>query len=115
MNPDYQVVVHIDERHKGTLGLNNIENLIADLGKDKVNVELVANYEGIEILLKSPETYLEQIERLEKMGVKFAACSNTMRQRGITKEELVEFAQIVPSGVGELVKKQSQGWAYIRP
>lgn len=112
---NYQVVVHIDEIGKGLLGLNNIENLLADLGKDNVNVELVANYEGIEILLKSPDTYVEQIKRLGKMGVKFAACSNTMRQRGITKEELVEYFEIVPSGVGELVKKQAQGWAYIRP
>ncbi|SPF47138.1 conserved hypothetical protein [Candidatus Desulfosporosinus infrequens] len=112
---NYQVVVHIDERDKGLLGLNNIENLLEDLGKDNVKVELVANYEGIAILLKSPDTYGEQIARLEKMGVKFAACSNSMRQRGITKAELVEFVQIVPSGIGELVKKQSQGWAYIRP
>jgi len=112
---NYQVVVHIDESDKGLLGLNNIENLLTDLGKDNVNVELVANYEGIKILLKSPDTYVEQIERLKKLGVKFAACSNTMRQRGITKEELVELVQIVPSGVGELVKKQAQGWAYIRP
>ena len=112
---NYQVVVHIDESAKGLLVLNNIENLLADLGKDNVNVELVANYEGIKIVLKSPNTYVEQIERLEKMGVKFVACSNTMHQKGITKEELVGLVQIVPSGVGELVKKQAQGWAYIRP
>ena len=112
---NYQVVVHIDESDKGLLGLNNIENLLADLGRDNVNVELVVNYEGIEILLLSPDTYVEQIERLEKMGVKFVACANTMRQRGIAKDELVEIVQIVPSGVGELVKKQAQGWAYIRP
>ncbi|TGE35096.1 hypothetical protein E4K67_27255 [Desulfosporosinus fructosivorans] len=111
----YQVVFHIDERDKGLLGLNNIENLLADLGEDNVNAELVANHEGIEILLKSPDTYVEQIVRLAKMGVKFAACANAMRQRGVTKEQLVELVQVVPSGVGELVKKQAQGWAYIRP
>jgi len=24
-------------------------------------------------------------------------------------------ARVVPSGVGELVKRQTEGWAYIRP
>jgi hypothetical protein len=38
-----------------------------------------------------------------------------MRNLGIQKDELFDFVTVVSSGVGEIVKKQTAGWAYIRP
>lgn len=111
----YRVIFHIDEPNKGYLVLMNIENLIADLGESNVEVELLANAEGIAVLFESPNIHSEQVERLAAMGVRFATCANTLRQKGLTKEVLFDHVQIVPSGVGELVKKQTLGWAYIRP
>ena len=111
----YRVVFHIDECNKGYLVLKNIENLIADLGEDNVEVELLANSEGIAVLFKTPGLHKEQIERLVVKGVRFAACANTLRQMGLTKDALFDPVEIVSSGVGELVKKQTLRWAYIRP
>jgi len=111
----YRVIFHIDESNKASLVLRNIENLIADLGESNVEVELLANAEGIAVLFKSPDIHSEQVERLAAMGVRFAACANTLRQMGLTKDALFGSVVIVPSGVGELVKKQTLGWAYIRP
>lgn len=113
----YKAVFHVDEglKARGDLVLTNIENLIADLGQNNVEIELVANGEGIIALLKTPNLHGEQVQRLGAKGVRFVACANTMRQMGLTKEALLAPVEIVPSGVGELVKKQTQGWAYIRP
>jgi len=33
----------------------------------------------------------------------------------ILEDDLVEEKQIVPAGVGVLVRRQAEGWAYIRP
>jgi len=52
---------------------------------------------------------------LAAKGVVFAACANAMRAHNLTKNDMLEVAVIVPSAVGELIKKQAHGWAYIRP
>lgn len=111
----YRVVFHVDENKKISLALKNIENLIADLGEDALEIELVANSEAISMMLKNSSGYIKQIRNLADRKVHFAICSNAMRQMNIVKEDLLEIADVVPSGIGELVKKQSEGWIYIRP
>ena len=113
----YRVVFHLDEggKARADLVLRNIDNLIADLGEKNVEVEIVANSEGILALLKTPNQHKEQIRQLGVKGVRFLACANAMREMGVTKDELLDLVEIVPAGVGELVKKQAEGWGYIRP
>ena len=112
----YKVIFHIDEDDpfRVNLVLNNINNLIEDLGSEDVELELVAYARGIKIfLIDSP--YAKNMENLADAGVIFAGCSNTIKAMEIKQDELLNSVQIVSSGVGELVKKQSKGWVYIRP
>jgi intracellular sulfur oxidation DsrE/DsrF family protein len=44
-----------------------------------------------------------------------AACENTLEMKGIGRDRLAAGVVTVPSGIGELVRKQQQGWAYVRP
>ena len=50
----YRVVFHLDEGGKGRVDmtLNNIDNLITELGEENVDVELVSNSEGVTAFLK---------------------------------------------------------------
>ena len=113
----YRVLFHLDEGAKGRvdLALHNIENLITDLGQENVEVELVSNSEGVTAFLKVPNLHGAMVERLAAKGVRFTACENSLRQLHLTKEALVNQIEIVPAGVGELARKQAEGWAYIRP
>lgn len=43
------------------------------------------------------------------------ACENTMRAKKITKEDMLPAVSYVPAGVTEIMKKQGEGWAYLRP
>lgn len=112
-----KVVFHLDESGRGraNLVLHNIENLIDDLGQDNVEIELVSNSEGVTALLKVPNVHGAMVERLVSKGVRFTACANSLRQLGLGKDALLEHVEIVPAGVGELAKRQAEGWAYIRP
>ena len=47
-------------------------------------------------------------------GVSFVACEFAMKKRNVTKEELVDGAGTVISGVLEIAKKQQEGWSYIK-
>jgi len=112
----YKVLFHLDESamSKCKLVLTNIENLLEDLGED-AEIELLANAEGIGIVYKQPNPYVKTIESLAARGVRFAVCGNTMGQFNLTQEFLLDCACVVRAGVGEIVRRQAEGWLYIRP
>lgn len=111
----YKVIFHVDEVAKANLALKNIRNMISDLGEGNVQIELLANSEGLHMLIKPAMQFESQIRELAAKKVVFSACANTMKEMGITKDELLDLAAVVPSGVGELAKKQAEGFSYIRP
>lgn len=109
------VVVHLDEsgdaKHQAVL--RNVANLLDDLGEG-TKVELVAHGAGIGLCLAdSPQA--EAVQGLIGRAVAVVACENTLRSQGIAPERLASGVLTVPAGIGELVRKQRQGWAYVRP
>ena len=48
-------------------------------------------------------------------NVSIAVCANSLHQLNLDMKLLYDFCIVVPSGVGELVKKQFNGYAYIKP
>lgn len=110
----YRAVLHLTEIEKANLALNNVRNLLAELGEDQAEVELVTNSEGVKALLKTGP-YGERVDELVEKGVRFILCSKSLRAMGMKKEEFFDHAEVVPSGTGELVKKQTEGWVYVRP
>ena len=42
------------------------------------------------------------------------ACKNTVRERKITRGELLPQSGTVPSGIMEVIKKREKNWAYLR-
>jgi len=111
----YQVIFQLNEADipRINLVLNNINNLRADL--EEVEIELVAYAQGVVLYLKEDNPQLERLQDLQKKGVQLAVCNNTMRSLDLKPEDLLDKVKVVPSGVGELVRKQKDGWIYIRP
>ncbi len=110
----YRAVFHLTEAERANLALNNVGNLLADLGEDRVEAEVVANSEGVKALLKSGP-YRDRVEKLAARGVRFVLCSRSIKAMKLETGEFLDLAEIVPTGTGELVKKQVDGWAYLRP
>lgn len=113
----YKVIFHIDEPSKGRADqvLMNITNLLNDLGDGNVAVELLANGGGVRALVKEPEGQADQVEALAKRGVRFVACQNSLDHLNMQRTDLLDLVEVLPAGVSELVRKQMEGWAYIRP
>mgnify|MGYP001793963729 CR=1 FL=1 len=113
----YRVIFHLDEDSEQKVNevFNNLRNLLADLGEENVEVELLINGVGVTAMRKDNESNGLRVRHLAKQGVKFAVCANSLKHLKISPDELVAEAEIVPAGVSELVKKQIDGWAYIRP
>jgi len=99
---------------KWNLALANARNVQAEFGEGNVDVEIVAYGPGIG-MLKAGSPVKDKIDAAMGSGVTMAACQNTMRNMSLTPQDMLPKIGYVPSGVGELLKKQQQGWAYVRP
>jgi intracellular sulfur oxidation DsrE/DsrF family protein len=111
-----RVVIQVSdaEAAKWNLALNNARNIQTDLGAANVDVEIVAYGPGIG-MLKSDSVVGNRIEEAVKAGVKVVACENTMRGQKLTPVDMLSGIGYVGAGVVELMQRQQQGWAYIRP
>ncbi|MCE9657096.1 MAG: DsrE family protein [Burkholderiales bacterium] len=96
-----------------TMILNNMQNLREGVGGEPVEIELVAYGPGIN-MLKSDSSVKQRIAEALKSGVKVNACQNTMNGMKLTPADMLPEIGYVPSGVVEVMRKQQQGWAYIR-
>lgn len=93
--------------------MNNLKHLKAGWG-DSVVIEVVAHGPGLDFLTKGKTTQQEKITHFKQMGITFIACENTMMERKIPKESIIAEAAFVRMGIGEIVRKQEQGWSYIK-
>lgn len=113
----YKAIFHLDDEARVGIAYRGIMNLLHDMETEgeKVDVELLANSTGVKPFMKEREENKEAISLMLEKGVSIAICNNTLRTLYLTKEDFVDEAIVVKSGVGELTRKQNAGWAYIKP
>ena len=111
-----RVVIQVSDADPGkwNLALNNAKNIQTDLGAANVDVEIITYGPGID-MLKHDSAVGGRVGEATKAGVKVIACENTMRGQKLTKADMLNGISYVPAGVVELMSRQQQGWAYIRP
>lgn len=102
------------EPAKWNLALNNARNVQADLGAANAEIEIVAYGPGIG-MLKAEATVANRVVDAMAAGVRVVACENTMSNQKIKREDMIDKIGYVKAGVVELMQKQREGWAYIRP
>ena len=114
---EVKVIFHIDELDKWELLLKNVNNLLHAIDIEKSNIEVLANSEAVKFynLNNDLNTDVTSMEGLSRKGIKFIACNNALNSYNIKKENLIDFIGIVPVGVLELINKQREGYAYIKP
>src|SRR5436305_11281462 len=111
-----RVVMQVSDNDpaKWNLALNNARNLQADLGAGNVEIEIVAYGPGIN-MLKGESVVGNRIDEALGSGVKVMACENTMRGAKLSKDDMLHGVGYVGAGVVEIMQRQQQGWAYLRP
>ncbi len=119
-----RVAIHVDENDpmRMNMALNNAANIYKYYNEqgEAVEVRLVANGPGLHMLRDDTSPVKERIAAmsLEHESLSFAACGNThraMSSKAGGDVTLITEAEMIPSGVVELIELQGEGWAYIRP
>jgi intracellular sulfur oxidation DsrE/DsrF family protein len=99
---------------KWNLALNNAKNVQEELGAANVSIAIVAYGPGIG-MLKMDAAVNSRVSAAVKSGVRMVACENTMRAQKLAKDDMHPAISYANAGVTEIMKLQSQGWAYVRP
>jgi uncharacterized protein len=114
-----KTVYHLPDDRLATLAMNNINNhLSADPG---VRIVVVALSTGVRAFTFGAQDaggrpYAEWVEQLTAKGVEFRICQNSMNALKLTKKDLIEKVEVVPSGVAEIARLQArEGFVYIHP
>lgn len=118
-----KVLFHVSEgkaEHLKTV-LDEVENLIKFYRQNhqKARVEVITNGGGLSLLMAGISPYADRIQRMQKeySELTFIACQNTIdrvqQELGFTAK-LLPGVVVIDSGVAQIMRRQSQGWAYLQ-
>lgn len=114
---EYNAIFQLDSNNPETVkkAFRNIRNVLKDKRLvGKLNIELVTFSGGTDVMLKS-SPYIDDLKDIISKGVQVAQCENSLQERNLTKDDILDFIPYVPSGNGELIIRASQGWVVIKP
>lgn len=111
---NYSVIFHVDELTKWDLTLKNVANLLEQPHQNAARVAVLANSEAVKGYL-AQSALAGAMLKLNGRGVVFSACNNSLNALGIDRAGLPLWVRVVPAGVLELVERQAEGYAYIKP
>lgn len=115
-----KIVLQVSDKEKQGFVLNVANNIVKHYGRDLVEVEVVAFGPGLGLLVDGKKNAnKDRVAALAGQGVKFSACSNTIK--AITKKnkgvapKIVASATVVPAGVVRIIELQDKGYKLIKP
>lgn len=89
--------------------INNALVQVPDL-----EIEVVFHGAAIFGLMKDSTIFSSRIKIAKQKGVTMTVCNNSMKRYKVDASQLVGEATVVPSAVVELIRKQSEGWSYLK-
>jgi len=95
--------------------LHNAANIQNFYGMDQVEIMIVAYGPGMRALYSKSSPVQDRITSLQKYGIDFVGCGNTMDATDHTPDDLIEGVEWVQAGIAEIVERQLDGWVYVRP
>lgn len=110
---EYKVVFQLSDNDtfiQKTL-IRQLANLIESL--EPLAIEVVAHSFGIDLLLED-SPFRTHVRGLEQKGVDFIVCEKTLVREKLDTSALMNSVNTVPSGLAHIIKRQTEGWSYIK-
>jgi len=114
-----KVVFHLDEKRNARWTLMLARSYLDERPNAKVIV--VAYGPGTDFLVKGSQDsrgnrYAPDVQELDAAGVGFRVCAETLDAKKVEKNDLLDEASVVASGISEIVRLQiKEGYAYLKP
>ena len=113
----YRAVYQLDSSDPKLISqtLHNMKNALEDPRlKGKLELELVV-FSGGTVVFRKDQPYAPDVLALQQAGVILAQCQNSLKAYKLTKEDMLPYISIVPTGNGELIIRQADGWVLMHP
>lgn len=117
-----KVLMHVSSSDLNTLDflLTRTEQLLTDSRNSNhpLNIEVIANSKGIDLLRTSSSPYTDRIKKLQQQytNLQFIACKNTI-QRLKSKGHSVEMINGVKAdkpALDTIINRMDKGWTYVK-
>lgn len=116
------VLVHVSsgEREALATALDEVEDLLRSAREERrtIEVEIVANSSGLDLVEASASPYATRIAalRAEYPNLGLVACGQTIARRraGGQEVDLVPGTAIAPSALEQVIERLRSGWIYVR-
>lgn len=118
-----RIVFHLTNADQTLAGelLDDVEHILRAYQHDgkPLRVEIVSNDGGLSLLRARLSQHKQRISRLASLygNLTFVACKNTIERMQVSEGieiRILPEVEIINSGVNHVVKRQREGWAYIR-
>ena len=120
-NKTMKVVIQItqDSPARWKLALGNAAKVVQIMSAHGINykVDIVAYGPGLKVFVKKDDKkFYPLLQSLSAYGVNLVACHMTMLAMHVSEKQLFPFVNVVyPGAVAYIIKKEMQGYAYIKP
>jgi len=114
----YRLLLQVSEDSvdKLNMALNNARSALKSFGPENVDIEIVVYGAGIQTLkYYAPIPIADKVREVTTEGVRIVVSENSLRRAKLRPSDMLEQVRYVPSGIVELVEKQTLGWSYVRP
>jgi intracellular sulfur oxidation DsrE/DsrF family protein len=89
--------------------VNNARAQVPDL-----QVEVVFHGQAVFAVMNDSLQFASRVKLAKEKGVTLAVCNNSLKRLKIDPSKLMPETTVVPSAVVELIKKQADGWSYLK-
>jgi intracellular sulfur oxidation DsrE/DsrF family protein len=89
--------------------INNARAQVPDL-----QVEVVFHGQAVFAVMNDSLQFASRVKLAKEKGVTLAVCNNSLKRLKIDSSKLMAETTVVPSAVVELIKKQAEGWSYLK-
>lgn len=117
-----RIILHIDSAapEKMRAALDRADQLLDDADRQgrAMQLEVIANSHGLELLRAGHSPYAERIARMRQRhaNLQWVACGQTVARYTSEgqKVELLPSTRTAPTAIGEIISRLQQGWTYVR-
>jgi len=116
------IILHIDSAAPDRMraALDQADRLLDGAARQgrAMQLEIIANSRGIELLRAGHSPFAERIARMQQLhpNLNWVACGQSIAR--LTSEgekvELLPATRTAPTAIGEIVSRLQQGWTYVR-
>lgn len=120
---DWRLMMHVSTASPARLNLvlDEAEALLEEYSakSKKLQLEILTNSAGIKLVTNNNKQYNNRLQNLQQKyeNLIVLACGKTIKRIQIEKGKKINLlpkTNIVPSAINQIVKRQKEGWSYIR-